>query len=424
MLALSIAALAFGAAPAAHAAEQVLTYRTAPVTLPGYFTVINTVRAPSPQVDGYVTGISAVVVDTAGNEVPYTDVMLHHVVIVNASRPDVTCSNYTNIDGQHYPFAPERFYAEGEERYAMALPGGYGYPNKGSDFWGMVYMLMNHHATPQTVAVQYTIHYVTDQQLTPVRPYWLDVKNCKGDPVFDVPGTGGPGSTYSQSADFKVNEPGRIVAVGGHVHGGGVSLNLTNATCGQSLFTSWPTWGLKTPLPVLHETGPAHTSSFTSADGIPFSAGDTLRLTATYDDSLPHTRVMGIMIAYVAPGAAAGCATVPPLQLDLGQPGPPPLVPQPLATTPTGPQKDTSTAWVGNYQFSQPRVVIKAGTRFRWRFLGPEIHDVTLAAGPVGFSSPYLTKGKSFSYKFTKPGTYKLYCSLHPVAMTQIVVVR
>jgi plastocyanin len=30
----------------------------------------------------------------------------------------------------------------------------------------------------------------------------------------------------------------------------------------------------------------------------------------------------------------------------------------------------------------------------------------------------------TFSYRFARPGTYKLFCSLHPARMTEIVTVR
>jgi plastocyanin len=153
------------------------------------------------------------------------------------------------------------------------------------------------------------------------------------------------------------------------------------------------------------------------------AAGHKLRLTATYDNSLPHARVMGIELIYIAPGAAAGCTPVPPLQLDLGRPGPPPLVKQPLGRIPAGRARVASTSYVSAYRFSRSRVIVRRGTRFRWLFRGVDLHNVTLANGPIGFSSPNLRAG-SFSFKFTRPGTYNLYCSLHPVAMTQIVVVR
>ena len=69
------------------------------------------------------------------------------------------------------------------------------------------------------------------------------------------------------------------------------------------------------------------------------------------------------------------------------------------------------------------RVLVRAGTLFRWRFLGAAQHDVTLANGPVGFSSPSVSSG-TFAHRFARRGVYHLFCSLHPTRMTQTVIVR
>ena len=254
-------------------------------------------------------------------------------------------------------------------------------------------------------------------------PLWLDERNCRADPVFDVPGTGGPGSTVARSVDVTLPMGGRIVAAGAHMHGGGTGLELSDQTCGTTLFRSLPTWGRVWPRPILHEGGPSHMSTFTTEAGIPVQAGDTLRLTATYDDSLPHTRVMGIMLAYLAQAPTAACGPVPELQVDLGQPGRPPLALVPLATVPTGPVRRVSSTAVGDFAFVNGRVDIVRNSRFVWRFIGPSQHNVTLASGPVGFSSPTVTNAH-WSHRFAQPGVYRLVCSLHPVAMTQIIRVR
>jgi plastocyanin len=49
---------------------------------------------------------------------------------------------------------------------------------------------------------------------------------------------------------------------------------------------------------------------------------------------------------------------------------------------------------------------------------------VTLASGPVGFASRWKTRGESYARRFDVPGTYRLFCSLHPIAMNQVVDVR
>lgn len=409
---------------AASAADQTIVLRSAAITVPGYGVSQNTQLAPSPAVDGYVTAISADVVDEAGVSVPVTSVMLHHVVLAKLGVPDATCSHFTAYDGTNVSVPVQRFFAEGEERATLQLPAGYGYPNKARDRWGLVYMLMNHKATPRTVFVQYTVRYATGQTLKPVRPYWLDVRNCRADPKFDVPGGGALFSTYSQSADFTMPESGLIVAAGGHLHGGGLRIELADRTCGTKLLTSEPTWGLPVVKPVIHEPGPKHMTTFSTANGIPVAAGDRLRMTATYENSLPHSRAMGIMMFFLAPQTTAPCAAVSPVPRDpLSHPSAPPRFTLPLVRPPVGPVRRVLSSIVSDFAYAAQRVVVRRGATFRWRFSGPSQHDVTLASGPIGFSSPSVFSGE-FTFRFTKPGVYRLFCSLHPTEMTQVVTVR
>jgi plastocyanin len=78
---------------------------------------------------------------------------------------------------------------------------------------------------------------------------------------------------------------------------------------------------------------------------------------------------------------------------------------------------------VGRFRFAPANAAVRRGSQLRWRFWDDELHNVTLASGPVGFSSPNASDGREFSWKFDKPGTYRLYCTLHPVGMNQTVEV-
>jgi hypothetical protein len=409
----------------AWAAEQTLVFRSAPVTVDPYGVAQSWQLVPSPSTDGYVTAMSADVVDASGNSVPIAQVMLHHIVFAKVGTPDNTCSEFRGYDGRALPVPVQRFYGLGEERTIIQLPPGTGYPNRGSDHWGMVFMLMNHRNVRQTVWVQYTVKYVTDETLTAVKPYWFDVRNCRADPIFSVPGNGKMFSTYSQSTGFTMPESGTFVAGGAHLHGGGLRLQLTDQTCsGANLFTSEPTWGLPLIKPVMHEPGPEHMTTFSTSDGIPVSAGDQLRLTALYDDSLPHVRVMGIMLLYLVPGQVPQCQAAPTLPSDpLNRPSAPPRIRLPLLVHPGGAFGSWLNSFVGDDQFAHGRVTIRRGSTFTWRFVGPSLHDVTLANGPVGFASPSVSAGR-YRFRFTVPGTYRLFCSLHPALMTQVIVVR
>lgn len=408
------AAAALAAPAPAQAAERSLTFTTGPIAVGPYAVAQAPMFAESPKVDGYVVGMSAEVVDAAGRVQGRDRVMLHHIVFAKLGVPDYTCGGSTG----------ERFFAEGEERLELSLPKGYGYPNKAVDRWGLLYMLMNHKPKTLNGYIRYTVRYVTDAKLTPVKPVWLDVRNCAGpDPVFDVPGGGKRFSTFTKTADFTMPESGRIVAGGGHLHGGGLRVELRNETCGTRPFESRPTWGGPIPRPVLHEPGPTKMSAFTSAAGIPVARGDTLRLAAVYDNGAPHTRAMGIMLLFLAPGGAKGCGPTPPLDIDLGRPSAPPAFSMPLPRAPTGAVSKASSTVVRDFRYGVERVSLKRGTTFTWRFRGLLQHDVTVIGGPEGFSAPWTTTGV-FKHRFTKPGTYRLFCSLHPTKMVQQITVR
>ena len=241
-------------------------------------------------------------------------------------------------------------------------------------------------------------------------------------------------------------ESGRIVAAPGHVHGGAKALSLNRGRC--ELFSSKPTWGLPghpfyKVKPVLHEPGPIDMSSFTSRRGFAVRRGDRMRLDADYDGELVHTRVMGIMVAYVAPDPAAQRSAACRKPADLRGYGPsrpgrrkPPRFEVPLIglgrngtareiERPPGRRVALrSTPSIGVYDdFIPPNVSVRAGSTVSWDFSDDELHNVTVASGPRGFSSKHLNSGRRYAKKLTVPGTYKIFCGLHPVQMTATVKV-
>src|SRR2546426_3094395 len=230
----------------ASAATQTLVVESAPINVTAYEMARGVQLVPSPKVDGYVVGMSADVVDVLGNPVPMQAVMLHHVVFAKIGTPDSTCSTIEDYSGRPSPLQAQRFYAEGEEHFTLGLPDGYGYPNRGFESWGLLYMLMNHHPHTMVVRVRYTIRYVTGEPLTAVKPVWLDVENCRADPVFNVPGTGGRGSPGSRQGDFRMPESGRFVAPGGGLPGRGGLLGAHGPRAGPR-FTPGPARGPRSP---------------------------------------------------------------------------------------------------------------------------------------------------------------------------------
>jgi plastocyanin len=442
----------FGALAAPVSADVVeRTYSAGPVTVGPYQVQQGYLFGPQPGAelgDGFVTSISVDVADANGNPIPINRIMLHHIVFVNLAHRDATCTDFTAWDSQTRIPGSERFYGAGEERNKVVFPPGYGYKVGAHDPWAMNYMFMNHRNHVDRAYVRYRVTYDTNPDLKAVRPYWLDERNCLSDPVFDVPGGKRKGSTFRKSKTFTMPESGRLIAAGGHVHGGAKSLDLRRADCGNRLvFSSRPTWGNPShPFyhvrPILHEPGPISMSSFTSAQGYPVAKGERLRLDARYDNRYVHTRVMGIMITYLAHDAsvASRCGADP---TDVVHPAQPlgrmaaPRFKVPIVGIRRGKARDIAaprgkrlrvrsgyTVRVGSEFFRRPNLSVRQGSTLHWLFGGPALHNVTVANGPLGFSSKNLSGDAEFKTKLNRPGTYQLFCALHPVTMTATVKVR
>jgi len=409
-----------------------------------------------PPVDGSITNMSVDITDRAGTPVPIRRLMLHHIVFINlgatlGERHDGTCNAFEMWDTKtSLPGIGERFYAAGEERAVLELPKGYGYRTNASDGWGMTWMVMNHRGVADEAYVRYEVTVDTAPDLAPAIPYWLDVRNCKADPVYDVPGGGAPGAVHTETADWTVPQAGRLVAGAGHVHGGARELVVTEPACGdRAIIRSRPAWGMADDpfynvKPILHEPGPISMSGLLTPTGIPVAAGEKLRLSSIYDDTLPHTRVMGIMVVFLTPDASvtSACGDLPADAVEIKTTRPhrtiAPRFTVPLTgldargqavkiSRPPGRTKTLrsgATITVGDQFFRARNVKVRRGATLRWKFAkGAALHNVTVASGPRGFSSPNLDAGRVYRRKLDATGVYRIFCGLHPVTMTATVTV-
>ncbi len=99
-----------------------------------------------------------------------------------------------------------------------------------------------------------------------------------------------------------------------HLHGGAQSLELNQPRCkDRTLVVNRPAYApagdpLYKVRPLLHEPDPKNISWWQSATGWPIAKGEKLEVTAAYDNTRPHTRVMGIEHIYVAPPLDAKAA--------------------------------------------------------------------------------------------------------------------
>ncbi len=445
-----VALVAATAASPAEAKLKTYTFNHGPFKVAPYqvrYTDSATRAVRAPRVNGFIVRMYARVVDRRGRPLPVRRIMLHHVLFKNfrrsrGARGEPICGHQG-----------ESFYGTGEENQPLVLPRGYGYRIRASDRWRISWMLMNHQNRSNTAFIQYRVVVETRRRLKAVTPYWVRVTKCRSatDPIFNVPGGGPPGSTVRRASLFQLPRAGRLVSANAHVHGGSKDLVISQPRCGdRPLMSSKPLYGLPSHpyynvLPVLHEPGPIATSWPRTATGIPVSAGEPLRITSLYDGELPHTRVMAIMHLYVHHGRAppaAGCAPLPgdllnSLPAKPGRPEPP-RVRVPLTglgaggrartiSKPIGPTRVYSgdaAVRIRERSYNVRNLSIPLGASVSWRSFDPIWHNATLANGPVGFSSPMLDRRERYSQRFTKPGLYRLFCTLHPVDMTQAIQVR
>jgi len=163
---------------------------------------------------------------------------------------------------------------------------------------------MNMDTMPMSVYIKYTVGYqksATAANSRSVTPFFADVTGC-GNSVFNVPGNGGTGSTYTKARTFTAPWDGVMVYAGGHLHGGGIDLTLKDPATGSQcvmtahydmpmdeMFATAADMGMMDP-PTMIDPCPAHNL---------VAAGNTYSLSARYDNSQPYTDVMGIAIAYV-----------------------------------------------------------------------------------------------------------------------------
>jgi plastocyanin len=431
-------ALALGLPGTATAKTRTLTMRFGPVDMHGYETQTDTNATAAPRIDGFITRMHAHLVDRAGRPVPQQHVMLHHVFFTNQSRGG---------HGDCRPARTETFYGTGEEDQEIRMPRGYGYRVRSSDRWKVGWMFMNHRHISERVYLKYTVTIDTNPRTTSVTPYWISV-SCAQNKIYSVPGDNAP-EIHRKTRTWVVPRSGRIVAAGAHAHGGALNVSVSSARCGE-LLASGARYGTPNdPIynlsPILHEPAPRSMSVVTSARGWPVRRGERLRVTSVYSNGAPHSAVMGIMHLYIAPGRGAKRCSPTDVQTHRlnfpGAPGgtiPPRVTPQlseldgdgvakPITGPLSGPLRTLSgdaTVAVRNAAFTPRRLSIPSGATVRWRFGDPIRHDVTLAGGPRAFGSAYLTRGHAFRKRLTAPGEYRIFCSLHPVTMSQTIEVR
>ena len=76
---------------------------------------------------------------------------------------------------------------------------------------------------------------------------------------------------------------------------------------------------------------------------------------------------------------------------------------------------------IGNFTFGPQELKVKAGTTVTWTNEDDIPHTVV---SPNTFRSKVLDTDGKYSFAFTTPGTYKYFCSLHPVLSENSIQLR
>ena len=248
----------------------------------------------------YITSMQAGLVTPDGRSANIDrGLWLHHMVLFDTSKTDVTCPSLgVGALGQ-------RFFSSGNERTPTDGMAGYGYPQGTDSRWNLIYDLMNMTAQPANVTIRVDFDYVplSTPGMRPLTPIWLDINQCGNSerPALDGKFT----YDYSLTSQWT----GKLLGIAGHLHDGGV--NVTISKNGRQACDSRAVYG-GTPAYVegsnsLHMPGMAHISKMTLCNGTPANPvmaivpGDKIDLAANYDMTQHHADghpVMGIAIGY------------------------------------------------------------------------------------------------------------------------------
>ncbi|MEU2773872.1 plastocyanin/azurin family copper-binding protein [Streptomyces sp. NPDC007162] len=91
--------------------------------------------------------------------------------------------------------------------------------------------------------------------------------------------------------------------------------------------------------------------------------------------------------------------------------------------SPTTPVTGNAVA-INNFAFSPAELKVKAGTKVTWTNQDADAHTVTSAGSGGPLHSAALATHATYSFTFTKPGTYAYLCTIHPFMTATVEVTR
>jgi len=254
-----------------------------PLYLPAHATHHDIAQLP-PQavvlpVTGWIEGYAGEIVDSAGRPVP--SVVIHHLNLIVPERREL------------FSTIMQRLGAAGAETPPVRLPELFGHPLIGYPIHrgdSLLVTIMLNNPTDRTyrnarlrVRLPYAAQGVWPSPMSIV-PFYLDVMPPAGKHEYDL-----PVGHSEKSWEGRPAVPGRILAVGGHLHEYGVALRLEDVTAGRVLWQAAPVTDAAGHVVAMP------TKTFWWRGGVHIEPDHIYRATAVYDNPTGHMIPGGAM---------------------------------------------------------------------------------------------------------------------------------
>lgn len=113
-------------------------------------------------------------------------------------------------------------------------------------------------------------------------------------------------------------------------------------------------------------------------------------------------------------GSAPGASSMPGMSMPMS----------PSSTGATAAPVSGHAATIKNFAFSPATLKVKVGTKVTWTNQDTDAHTVTSTGSGGPLHSAALATHATYSYTFTKPGTYAYLCTIHPFMTATVEVTR
>ena len=156
---------------------------------------------------------------------------------------------------------------------------------------------------------------------------------------------------------------------------------------------------------------PALSLSGNSGGGVKMSPEQNFKIPAASRLLLTRGLVMLAMLLIIF---SLSCQAIPPREEGVVPEKEPVLTPEP-GLTPT-----TAAVKISGFAFLPATITIPAGTTVTW--LHDDSPPHTVSSREAVFDSGILSRGATFSYTFTRDGTFEYRCKIHPYMTAKIIV--